>query len=102
MYKNLMAAACGLLIPLLFPHSLAWSAPPLKAAFVYVAPLTETGWVRQHESGRQAIEQQLKTRETHTKDSFLIHVQKHMQLHKALRVQELVRLSLKCKNQKYL
>ena len=59
MYKNLMAAACGLLISLLFPHSLAWSAQPLKAAFVYVAPLTETGWVRQHESGRQAVEQQL-------------------------------------------
>ncbi|EGI77646.1 basic membrane lipoprotein [Hylemonella gracilis ATCC 19624] len=29
---------------------------PLKAAFVYVAPLTDAGWVRQHEDGRLAVE----------------------------------------------
>jgi simple sugar transport system substrate-binding protein len=28
---------------------------PLKVAFVYVAPLTEAGWVRQHEQGRLAV-----------------------------------------------
>ena len=29
---------------------------PLKVAFVYVAPLTEAGWVRQHDQGRLAVE----------------------------------------------
>jgi len=31
-------------------------AGPLKAGFVYVAPLTEAGWVHQHEMGRQAVD----------------------------------------------
>lgn len=30
--------------------------PPIKAAFVYVAPLTPAGWVRQHEEGRLAVQ----------------------------------------------
>src|SRR3954471_11290130 len=53
MYKNLAAvltAAC-----LLFPV-LAQTKPPLKVAFVYVAPITETGWVRQHEEGRKTVD----------------------------------------------
>jgi simple sugar transport system substrate-binding protein len=29
---------------------------PLKVAFVYVAPITDAGWVRQHEQGRLAVE----------------------------------------------
>src|SRR5450830_691819 len=29
---------------------------PVKAAFVYVAPITEAGWVRQHDQGRLAVE----------------------------------------------
>lgn len=53
MYKNLvaaLAAACFL--------SPAFSQPadPLKIGFVYVAPITEAGWVRQHEEGRKAVE----------------------------------------------
>ncbi len=60
MYKNLaavIAAACCL-----FP---AFSQPagspqggnaPLKIGFVYVAPLTDAGWVRQHDEGRKAVE----------------------------------------------
>jgi basic membrane protein A and related proteins len=28
----------------------------LKVGFVYVAPLTEAGWVRQHEEGRKAVD----------------------------------------------
>ncbi len=53
MYKNLvaaLAAACCLLP--------AFSQPkePLKVGFVYVAPITEAGWVRQHEEGRKAVE----------------------------------------------
>lgn len=53
MYKNLaaaFAAACCL------SPVFAQSAPPIKAAFVYVAPLTDTGWVRQHDQGRLAVE----------------------------------------------
>ena len=29
---------------------------PLKIGFVYVAPITDAGWVRQHENGRQALQ----------------------------------------------
>jgi basic membrane protein A and related proteins len=31
------------------------SKPPVKIGFLYVAPLTEAGWVRQHEEGRKAM-----------------------------------------------
>ncbi|MEJ1169619.1 BMP family ABC transporter substrate-binding protein [Variovorax sp. CCNWLW235] len=60
MYKNLAgravlawAAACFL--------SPAFSQPqapkePLKIGFVYVAPVTDAGWVRQHEEGRKAVD----------------------------------------------
>ena len=54
MYKNLKAAGVAFLF-LLSLSSLA-QTPPLKVGFVYVAPLTETGWVRQHEEGRKAVE----------------------------------------------
>jgi simple sugar transport system substrate-binding protein len=53
MYKNLaaaLAAACCF-----FP-AFAQTKAPVKAAFVYVAPLTEAGWVRQHDQGRLAVE----------------------------------------------
>ena len=61
MYKNLaaaLAAACCLISPF-SSHAQAPSAPavaPLKVGFVYVTPITDAGWVRQHESGRQAVE----------------------------------------------
>jgi len=61
MYKNLaaaLAAACCLISPF-SSHAQAPSAPavaPLKVGFVYVAPITDAGWVRQHESGRQVVE----------------------------------------------
>ncbi len=32
------------------------SLEPLKAAWVYVAPLTDAGWVRQHDDGRKAVQ----------------------------------------------
>jgi len=53
MYKNLAAlliAACCLSL------SHAQKTDPLKVGFVYVAPLTEAGWVRQHEEGRLAVQ----------------------------------------------
>ncbi len=61
MYKNLAAtlvAACCLSIA---PQS-AFSqtatpakTEPLKVGFLYVAPLGDAGWVRQHEEGRKAV-----------------------------------------------
>jgi simple sugar transport system substrate-binding protein len=54
MYKNLAAiamAACCFAFP---TH--AQKVEPLKVGFVYVAPLTEAGWVRQHEEARQAVQ----------------------------------------------
>lgn len=56
MYKNLaaaLAAAC------FFSPVFSQTTTPVKAAFVYVAPLTEAGWVRQHDQGRQAVEKTL-------------------------------------------
>ena len=54
MYKNLKAA--GVAFSFLLSLSTSAQTPPLKVGFVYVAPLTETGWVRQHEEGRKAVE----------------------------------------------
>jgi simple sugar transport system substrate-binding protein len=62
MYKNLVAtlwAACAFsLAPQsAFSQSKANANPePLKVGFVYVAPLTDAGWVHQHELGRQAVD----------------------------------------------
>ena len=58
MYKNLvaaLAAACCFLSPA-FSQTTAPAADPLKVGFVYVAPLTDAGWVRQHENGRKTVE----------------------------------------------
>ena len=64
MYKNLVvrrafgvlaAASFSVLPPTLHAQPSAATAP-LKAAFVYVAPLTDAGWVRQHEQGRLAVQ----------------------------------------------
>lgn len=69
MYKNLaamaLAASC-----IAFPTH-AQKNEPLKVGFVYVAPLTEAGWVRQHEEGRQAVQAALGTR---VKTSFVENV----------------------------
>ncbi len=70
MYKNLAAslvAACcfsalstsALAQPNQPSQSTAGAVPgkePLKIGFVYVAPLTDAGWVRQHDEGRKAVE----------------------------------------------
>lgn len=53
MYKNLaaaLAAAASFLLPV------AHSQAPLKVAFVYVAPVMDTGWVHQHDEGRKAVQ----------------------------------------------
>jgi simple sugar transport system substrate-binding protein len=54
MYKNLAAIAMAAL-----SYSLAAQAQksePLKVGFVYVAPVTDAGWVHQHELARQAVQ----------------------------------------------
>ena len=57
MYKNLAAtfvAACCCFPA--FSQSNSAKKEPLKIGFVYVAPLTDAGWVRQHDEGRKAVE----------------------------------------------
>jgi simple sugar transport system substrate-binding protein len=54
MYKNLAAIAMAASV-IAFPCH-AQKNEPLKVGFLYVAPLTEAGWVRQHEEGRQAVQ----------------------------------------------
>ncbi|MGQ2978267.1 MAG: BMP family ABC transporter substrate-binding protein [Polaromonas sp.] len=57
MYKNLAAAlAAACLFSPVFSQPAAPVKPPLKVGFVYVAPITEAGWVRQHEDARKAVE----------------------------------------------
>jgi basic membrane protein A and related proteins len=59
MYKNLVAALA--VISFFSPvFSQSGTTPkaqePLKAAWLYVAPLTDAGWVRQHDEGRKAVQ----------------------------------------------
>ncbi len=60
MYKNLLAAWAAFF---LLDQAQAQAAPPapplLKVAVVHVAPVTEAGWVRQHENARLALEKNL-------------------------------------------
>jgi basic membrane protein A and related proteins len=72
MYKNLVAAFAATcffastLMPINAPFAQTASAQipakptavkePLKIGFVYVAPLTDAGWVRQHDEGRKAVD----------------------------------------------
>ena len=63
MYKNLAAtvvAAC--LFSPVFSQTTVLPKEPLKIGFVYVAPLTDAGWVRQHDEGRKAVETALGAR----------------------------------------
>ena len=61
MYKNLAAtlvAAC-FFSPVFSQTTAAPKAAPaqvVKAGFVYVSPITEAGWTRQHDEGRKAVE----------------------------------------------
>ncbi|MFM7330571.1 MAG: BMP family ABC transporter substrate-binding protein [Brachymonas sp.] len=60
MYKNLVATlvAISFFSPTFSQttQSDAKAGESLKAAWVYVAPLTDAGWVRQHEEGRKAVQ----------------------------------------------
>ena len=57
MYKNLAAtivAACC--VSAAFPQIQTPASPPLKIGFVYVTPVLDAGWVRQHDEARKAVE----------------------------------------------
>ena len=69
MYKNLAALALGAALIALPSH--AQKDQPLKVGFLYVAPITEAGWVRQHEEGRLAVQAALEGR---VKTSFVENV----------------------------
>ena len=61
MYKNLaaaLAAACFFAPVFSQTPATPKAAPaePVKAGFVYVSPITEAGWTRQHEEGRKSVE----------------------------------------------
>jgi simple sugar transport system substrate-binding protein len=61
MYKNLAAtlvAACFFL-PAVQAQNSKPATEPIKAGFVYVSPITEAGWTRQHDEGRKAVERAL-------------------------------------------
>ena len=49
--RHLLASVATVCLP-----GLAAAREPLKIGFVYVAPLTDAGWVRQHEEGRKAVQ----------------------------------------------
>ena len=64
MYKNLAATRVAACLLVFFAGcASAQSTPdataPLKAAFVYVTPVTDAGWVHQHELGRLAVQKAL-------------------------------------------
>ena len=61
MYKNLVPSCAVALVAACFftpafSQIAATSSEPLKAGFVYVSPITEAGWTRQHDEGRKAVE----------------------------------------------
>jgi len=67
MYKNLAGRAVLAWVTACFLLSPAFSQPqapkePLKIGFVYVTPVTDAGWVRQHEEGRKAVDAALGAR----------------------------------------
>src|ERR1035437_8008214 len=66
MYKNLVAAfaAACFISPVFSQPSPATvvTKEPLKIGFVYVTPLSDVGWVHQHDEGRKAVEAALGAR----------------------------------------
>ena len=63
MYKNLKAWSRAFFsVVFLGAVTLARAEPPpLQVGFVYVAPLTPSGWVAQHDAGRRAMESAINT-----------------------------------------
>ena len=59
MYKNLVAALAAACFFTPLHAQNATPAPPTRAAWVYVTPVTDVGWTHQHELGRLAVQQAL-------------------------------------------
>ncbi len=67
MYKNLaatlrVALCCTLAAACFSSPAFSQSPAPIKAAWVYVTPLTDAGWTHKHDQGRRAVEQALGAR----------------------------------------
>ena len=70
MYKNLAASlalawltfSASPLSHAQSPGAGAASSAPLKVAFIHIGPVTDAGWVKQHDDGRKAMEAALGTR----------------------------------------
>jgi basic membrane protein A len=62
MYKNLAAIAMAASVISLPFSSAALPSEPLKVGFIHVAPITDAGWVRQHEDARIAVQKALGAR----------------------------------------
>ena len=61
MYKNLVPAGALALAAVcfslpVFSQSRPAASEPVKAGFVYVSPITDAGWTKQHDEGRKAVE----------------------------------------------
>ncbi len=60
MYKNLVPAGALALAAVCFSFPVfsqsKTAGEPVKAGFVYVSPITEAGWTKQHDEGRKAVE----------------------------------------------
>lgn len=59
MYKNLVAALAAACFFTPLHAQNATTAPPTRAAWVYVTPITDVGWTHQHELGRLAVQKAL-------------------------------------------
>jgi basic membrane protein A and related proteins len=57
--KSLAASSVGVSSPTLFAQAAQVAQGPLKIGFVFVTPVTETGWTAQHNLGRVQIEKAL-------------------------------------------
>ncbi len=61
MYKNLVPAGALALAAVcfslpVFSQTRSAIGEPVKAGFVYVSPITDAGWTKQHDEGRKAVE----------------------------------------------
>ena len=61
MYKNLVPAGALALVAVcfslpVFSQTRPAASEPVKAGFVYVSPITDAGWTKQHDEGRKAVE----------------------------------------------
>ena len=63
MYKNLTRRAfCAAVGAAAVGAAVAQNEPPLKVGFVYVTPIGDVGWTKQHDDGRLAMQKALGAR----------------------------------------